>query len=411
MTQQILTPSIIAKEALFQLKNNCVMGAVVHRDYRKEFVKVGESISIRKPVKFTVTDGATRSNQDVEEGNTSITIDKRKHVSWQFSTNDLTLSIEEYSFRYITPAMIALSNQIDVDVLSLYKNIWNWVGTPGQTINSFADLALAPQRLDELATPGDSRVSVMGPADSWGMISNLTGLNLGDSGTKSPQAQAYREAMLGRIAKMDIYQDQNVQTHTVGAHAGTPLVDGASQTTTYDQVLTNYQQSLVTDGWDASIALKAGDVFTLDGVFAVNPVSKATQTFLQQFVLVSDVTTNATTTADTTLTISPPIITSGPYQTVSTAAADGATISYLGTASTGYPQNLAFHKNALALVTVPLEMPDSVGWKARETYDNYSIRLVKDYDIDDDVEIIRCDVLYGVKAIYPEIATRISGTA
>ena len=412
MTQRILTPSLIAKEALFQLKNNCVMGNIVHRDYRKEFVKVGETISIRKPVKFTVTDGVTRSNQDVEEGSTNITIDKRKHVSWNFSTQDLTLSISEYSERYIKPAMIALANQIDVDVLSLYKNIWNWVGTPGQTINSFADLSKAPQRLDELAVPQDQRCTVLAPADGWGMVGNLTGLNLGDSGMNSPQAEAYRRAKLGDIANMAIYQDQNVVRHTLGAHAGTPLTDGAGQTTTYANVLTSYQQSLVTDGWDASIVLKAGDVFTIDTIFAVNPVSKETLDFLQQFVLVSDVTANATTTLDTTLTISPPIITSGPYQTVSVSTVpDGATITYLGTASTAYPQNMAFHKNALALVTVPLEMPDSVGWKARETYDGFSIRLVKDYDIDNDVEIVRADILYGVKAIYPELATRISGTA
>ncbi len=410
MTQQILTPSIIAKEALFQLENNLVMAQTVHRDYRREFVKVGETVSIRKPVKFTVTDGATRQNQDVEEGSTSITIDKRKHVSWNFSTQDLTLSIEQYSERYIRPAMIALGNQVDVDVLGLYTSIWNWVGTPGQAVNSFADLALGPQRLDEGAVPQDQRYAVMAPADAWAMTGNLTGLNLSDS-DNSPQAEAYRLARLGRVANLDTFMDQNVIRHTVGAHGGTPLVDGANQTTTYASVLTSFQQSLVTDGWTASAALKAGDVFTIDGVFAVNPVSKATLDYLQQFVLVSDVTANATTTNDTTLTISPPIITSGPYQTVSAAAANNATITYLGTASTAYPQNMVYHHNAFALVTVPLEMPDSAQWKAREQHRGLSVRLVKDYDIDNDVEIIRCDILYGVKAIYPELASRISGTA
>jgi len=320
------------------------------------------------------------------------------------------MTISEYSKRYITPAMISLANQIDRDVLALYKDVWNWVGTPGQTINSFADLSKAPQRLDELAVPADTRNTVLAPADAWGMISNLTGLGLSDA-AKSPQAQAYREAMLGRIAKMETYQDQNVQRHTVGAHGGTPLVDGASQTSAYSSVLTDYNQSLVTDGWTASAALKAGDVFTIDGVFAVNPVSKDTLDFLQQFVLVSDVTANATTTLDTTLTISPPIITSGPYQTVSGAAADGATITYLGTASTAYPQNMAFHPNAFALVTVPLVMPDSAMWKARETYDGFSIRLLKWWDGKNDYEAIRADVLYGTKTIYPELATRVSGTA
>ncbi|KKL80237.1 hypothetical protein LCGC14_2006790, partial [marine sediment metagenome] len=299
----------------------------------------------------------------------------------------------------------------DRDCLSLYKQIWNWVGSPGNTLNSFADLALGPQRLDEMAVPQDERNVVMGPADSWGMIGSLTGLTLSDQ-SGSPQAEAYRMARLGRVANLETYMDQNVQRHTVGAHAGTPLTDGA-QTTTYANMLTSYQMSLVTDGWDASIALKEGDVFTIDTVFAVNPVSKDTLDFLQQFVIRADVTTNATTTADTTLTISPPIITTGPYQTVSVGVPDGATITYKGTLSTAYPQNMVFHKNAFALVTVPLEMPDSVGWKARQTDQEagLSVRLVKDYDIDNDVEIIRADILYGVEAIYPELASRISGTA
>jgi hypothetical protein len=413
MTQQLLTPDIIAKEALFQLKNNLVMGGLVHRDYRKEFVKVGESISIRKPVKFLATDGATRSNQDVEEGSTSITIDKRKHVSWNFSTQDLTLSISRYSERYIKPAMISLANVCDRDLLALYKDIPSWVGTPGQTIDSFADLSKAPQRLDEMAVPQDMRHAVMSPADAWAMAGNLAGLTFDGPGERGASVEAYRRGRLGRVANLETYQDQNVQRHTVGEGTGTPLVDGASQGVAYSTVLTSYQQSLVTDGWDASKDLKQGDVITLDGVFAVNPVSKDPLDFLQEFVLKADVTTNATTTSDTTLTISPPIITSGPYQTVSVAPGNGATIVYFGTAATAYPQNLVFHPNAFALVMVPLEMPRGATWKARQTDEQMglSVRIVQDYDIDNDVDIIRADILYGVKAIYPELATRVSGTS
>ena len=409
MVQRILTPSVIAKEALFQLENNLVMGNLVHRDYRKEFVKVGEQVSIRKPVRFVVTDGATRTNQDVEEGSTNITIDKRKHVSWNFSTQDLTLSIEEYSYRYIKPAMIVLANQTDRDVLDLYKQIWNWVGTPGEVINSFADLALGPQRLDEMAVPMDQRYAVMGPADAWGMVGNLTGLSLEGPGSNNPSAEAYRAASLGRVANLDTFQDQNVRRHTNGAAAGTPLVTTATSTT-YANVLTSFQMSLVVDGFNNDLALLEGDVITIDTVFAVNPVSKDTLDFLQDFVLRADVTTHSSG-GDTTLTISPPIITSGPYQTVSVEAPNNATVLFTGTASTAYPQNMIFHKNAFALVTVPLEMPDSVQWKARETHRGLSVRLVKDYDIDNDVEIIRADILYGVKSIYPELATRISGTS
>lgn len=413
MTQQILTPSIIAKEALFQLKNNLVFGNLVHRQYKKEFVKVGESISIRKPVKFLAIDGATRQNQDVEEASHVLSIDKRKHVSWKFSTQDLTLSISQYSERYIKPAMIALANQCDRDVADNYKKVWNWVGTPGQTINSFADLAEAPKRLDKQAVPQGMRNAVFDPDDAWSMTSNLTGLSLEGPGSNNASYEAYRMARLGRVANLETFMDQNIRTHIVGTGTGTPLVDGASQGVAYNTVLTSNQQSLVTDGWTATSDLLEGDVITLDGVFAVNPISKDTLNYLAPFVLRADVTTNGTTTSDTTLTIAPAIITSGPYQNVSAAPANDATINYFGTAATGYPQNLVFHENAFALVTVPLEMPDSAGWKARQTDEDagLSVRLVKAYDIENDVEIIRADILYGTDAIYPDLATRVSGTS
>ena len=120
MANTLITPDIVAKEALMQLENNCVMGGLVHREYKKEFVKVGDSVSIRKPVKFTASTGATRVNQDVQEASTPFTIDQRKHVSWKFSTNDLTLSVEEYSERYIKPATIALANAIDTSFCATF---------------------------------------------------------------------------------------------------------------------------------------------------------------------------------------------------------------------------------------------------------------------------------------------------
>ena len=123
MANSVLNPSVIAKESLMQLKNNTVMGNLVHREYKKEFKKVGDTVSIRKPVKFVTSDGATRVNQDVEEGNTSVTINSRKHVSWNFSTQDLTLSIEEYSKRYIEPAMITLAQTLDQGGFGLYKDV------------------------------------------------------------------------------------------------------------------------------------------------------------------------------------------------------------------------------------------------------------------------------------------------
>ena len=412
MANTVITPSIIAKEALVQLKNSCVMGNLVHREYKKEFKKVGDTVSIRKPVKFYTADGATRVNQDVEEKSANITIDQRKHVSWKFSTQDLTLSIEEYSERYIKPAAITLANTVDRSIHALYKDVWNQIGTPGTTPGSYAAVAAAAQRLDEMAVLSDMRRAVVNPAARYSIAGNQ--LTLDSVGTKGKSA--YEKALMGEVAMFETYSSQNVQSHTVGTHStgSTPLVDGASQEVTYANATGANTQSLVTDGWANSTAvLKAGDVFTIAGVFAVNPVpgegatGKTVLPYLQQFVVKSDATSSGAGAA--TLTISPAIITSGPFQTVSAAPADNAAITVVGSEDTAYPMNLTFHKNAFSLVTCPLEMPDGAAFKARETYDGLSLRVVKDYDIDTDEDIIRLDILYGVDAIYPDLAARLVG--
>ena len=172
----------------------------------------------------------------------------------------------------------------------------------------------------------------------------------------------------------------------------------------------------MTDGWPNSVTgvLKAGDVFTIAGVFAMNPVpgegstGKIQMPYLQEFVVLADA--NSDGTGNATLSISPAIITSGPYQTVSAQPVDDAVITVkTGTAGAAYPQNLMFHKNAFALVMCPLELPDGVSFKARESYKGLSVRVVKQYDIDSDTDVIRLDVLFGWEAIYRELACRRTG--
>ena len=404
MSNVLITPSIIAKVGLANLENNLVMGNKVYRDYSREYVKVGDTISIRRPVQFSAIDGAVAVNQDVIEGKFPLQMNKRKHVSWNFNTQDLTLDIFDYNARYIQPACIALANQIDADLAALATQVWNWVGTPGNTINSFADFALAPQRLDNGAVPQSMRNAVMSPNDTWGMLGSQTTLF-------SPQlvGKSYTDGDLGDIGGVMTSMDQNVLQYTTGAFTGTPLVNGANQNVTYTTSANTDAQTLITNGWTASTAsLNQGDVFTIAGVFAVNPRSKVTTGYLQQFVVNSPIT--ADSGGNMTIAISPAIITSGPYQTVTAAPASGAAITMLGTASTTYAQNLVFHKNAFALVMADLEMPDGAVWKARESKNNFSMRVIKWYDGENDEEKVRLDVLYGVSAIYRELATRLSGS-
>jgi hypothetical protein len=413
MPNTLVTPDLIAKEALMQLENNLVAANCVHREYVKEFSGgQGSTVSIRRPVKFFTSNGATRVNQDVEEKTTNIVIDQRKHVSWKFSTQDLTLSVEEYSERYIKPAMITLANTVDRSILGLYNRVWNSVGTVGSTPASYANVAAAAQRLDEMAVPSDMRHMLLNPAARYAVSGNQTTLELPDSKTKT----AYERALMGEVAMFSTYSTQNIPTHVRGIATGSPIVQGNGQAVTYaNAVGANWSQQLITQGWTASQTgiLRAGDVFTIDGIFAVNPVpgegssGKMIMPYLQQFTVLADANSGGSP-GGATLTISPPIITSGPHQTVSGTPTTGNVITVKGGAA-AWPVNLGFHKNAFALVTVPLEMPDGAAFKARESHKGLSVRVVKDYDIDEDEDIIRLDVLYGVKAIYPDLACRLVG--
>lgn len=410
MANAILTPTHIAREALMQLENNLVLANLVHRQYRAEWegIKKGATVNIRKPVKFLAKDGEVLIKQDVEEGNTNIVINSRKHVGWEFKTQDLTLSIDEYSERYIKPATISLANIVDADIAGLFVDVWNHVGTPGTTPANFLDVGAAGQRLDEMAVPKQNRNAVWDPAAAWTLADGLKSTFVQILPDKA--LPAFEEASFGRYAGFTNYADQNIKKHTVGVDTGTPLTNGAAQETTYALSRTTNTASLITDGWtnDTTGIVLAGDVFTIADVFAVNPVSKDTQDFLQQFVVTADANSGAST-GPATLTISPAPILTGPYQNISATIADGAAIVVIGTGGVIYPQNLAFHENAFALVMIPLEMPDGAAFKARETKDNISIRVIKAYDIINDTDVIRLDILYGVKSIYPDLAVRVTG--
>ncbi|TGV26339.1 P22 phage major capsid protein family protein [Mesorhizobium sp. M4B.F.Ca.ET.143.01.1.1] len=404
MANTTLTADIIAKEAVMILDNNLVMAKQVFRGYENEFDKkvngynVGDTISIRKPTDYTVRDGAVMAVQDAVEGKTTIVVNQRKGVDFKFSSQDLTLKIEDLSERIIKPAMVQLANQVDRDLMGLYKYVPNWVGTAGQTINSYADFALGPQRLDEYAVPEDGRSAVLSPADHWGLLGSQTALYIQDAAKG-----AYRNGSLGMIGGVDTYMSQNVPTHLVGSDvSGTVNQSITSATTTYASVKDSMQQTITV----ASLNLNAGDVFTIANVNAVNPVSKADLGFAKQFTVISY--------SSNTLVFYPAMIWSGAFQNVAVASGTSdlntAAITAVGTAATNYRQNMMFTKNAFALVSVPLVSPPGAVDVSRQTYKGTSVRVIPVYDGVNDESAWRLDILYGVKAIDPRLALRISGT-
>ena len=413
MANTTLTADIIAKAAVLQLDNNLVMAKSVFRGYEEEFSKsvngyeVGSSINVKRPMDFTVRDGAVQSAQDVTEGEFTLSVNKRKGIDFEFTSQELTLDIKELSNRVIKPAMIQLANQIDTDLMALYKDVSNWVGTPGQTINSNQDFSLGPRRLDQNAVPQDGRSAVLSPVDHWGLIGAQTTLT-----NDRLVGEAYTRGALGSIGGVETFMSQNVPTHTVGVGTGTPLVNGADQNVTYAASKDTNTQTIITDGWTNSTTaiVKAGDVLKFAGCFAVNPVTKATLSHLKEFVVTADANSGATT-GPATITISPAMIISGAHQNASAVPANNAAITLKGTGAGLYPMNMMFTKNAFALVSVPLVSPPGAVDVSRQSYKGTNVRVIPVYDGTNDKSTWRLDVLYGVKCIDERQAVRVSGTA
>jgi len=414
MANTTLTASIVAKAALAILDNELGWLKKLYRAHESEFsnrvngYKIGDTISIRRPADFVVRSGATMDLQDVIEGKTTLTVDQQIGVDFSFNSQDLTLEVTDLAERVMRPAMTNIINYMANDVATqMYQGIYNWVGTPGNELGSYAEFALGPERLDEMAVPMSDRCALLSPADHWGLVGNQTTLYV-----EGLARSAYSNGSLGMIGGVDTYMSQVTPTHTTGSRtASTPLTDGINQNVSYDTAKNTWTQTLITDGWASSTTIKAGDVFTLDGVYMVNPKTKQSTGILQQFVSTTDVTADETTSNDTTLTISPPIILSGPHQTVTlsgVSTTDGLTITPVGTASTAYKQNMVFHKNCMGLAIVPLEMPQGAVNGARESYKDMSVRVVPVYDGVNDVSKWRLDLLYGRKLLDPRLATRLS---
>jgi len=404
MVNTLLTPSLITKEALVILENNLVAAKKVTRDHEKLFGKslptvgkIGDTLTVRKPNRFTVRTNTTFSAQNIVEPSVPLVVDKVAGVDFTFSSRELTLNIEQFSERYLAPAMATIANKIDFDVLQLYKGVYNQVGTAGTTPATFSALAACTRRLNEEAAPKDKR--------RYGVFDPAAEVTLADAfkGFFAPQGKIgmqYEEAELQRVAGIAWEMDQNIARHTTGTVSNaTPAIDTnvvAGDTTFHLDGLNG-----------ATVTAKQGDTFTIAGVFAVNPQSRQSTGVLRQFVVTAD--TTAVGSEFAALPISPAPFASGAFQNVTALPVDGDLVTFFNPSAGTSTQNLAFHQDAFALVTVPLELPDGVHFAARESYKGINIRIVRQYTIADDSIPCRLDVIYGTKVLYPELAVRLAG--
>ena len=397
MPQSILTPTAVTREALRVLHQKLNFIGNINRTYDDSFAKtgakIGDSLKIRLPNEYVVRSGATLSTQDTEEISTTLQVATQKGVDLNFTSTDLTLSLDDFSKRILDPAMSVLAANIEADALSMYKDVYNIVDqdTAAFTWNTVLNGRKALN--DSLAPMDNQRSALLSTESSVKLVDALKGL-FQDGNEIGKQ---YREGKMGRSAGFDFYENTLLTSHTTGTapKATSQTVNGA--------VTTNGATSLVLAGTTGT--WKKGDIFTAVGCRRVHPESKADTGVLQQFVVTAD----STGVAGQTLNFSPAIYTSGGRQNVVAAGiANGVSLVKVAAGNGELIRgDMVFHKDAFAFATDDLIMPSGVDFSARESMDGLSMRIVRQYDINNDKFPTRLDILYGFKTIRPQLACRL----
>ena len=392
MPNTILTPTAVTREALRILHQKLNFVGNVTRDYddsyAKSGAKIGDSLKIRLPNQYTVRSGATLSAQDTTEQSVTLQVSNQKGVDVNFSSSELTLSLDDFSKRILDPAMAVLAANIEADALNMYKDVYQsiWNGGSAATYNKALDARVLLQRA--LAPPSD-RTMLLDPAAMADVVKDTKTLFNDDASI----AKQFREGMVGRAAGFDWGENTLLPSHTRGAADGAYVVNTSTGITSGTATIT------VATGTGAA---NVGDVFTVAGVFSVHPETKASTGQLQQFVV-----TAAYAGGAGAISVSPTPITSGALQNITIVGAGaGKAVVWGGTASTAVQTGLAFQKGAFAFATADLVLPDGVDFAAREVYDGISLRIVRAYDINNDKFPCRIDVLYGYKTLRAQLAAR-----
>jgi hypothetical protein len=399
MSNSILTIDMITRKALEILENNLVLTRNVNRQYDDSFAvegaKIGSTLRIRLPDRALVTDGAALQVQDDNEQYTTLSVASQKHIGVNFTSAELTMQLDDFAERVLKPRISQLASSIDADVANAYKTIGNTVGTPGTTPSTSLVLLQAQQKLNENAAVMSPRYATVNPAANAGLVEGMKGL-FNPTDTISKQ---FRNGMMGTgvLGFDEVNMSQSIKQHTTGTRVATGNTTGAAVTTEGSSTLT------LTVGSGELIAV--GDVFTIADCYAVNPQTRESTGSLFQFVALA----SSTSTTTATVTVAPMYSASSALATMLTLPATSKAVVFVGTASTQYPQNLVYHKDAITFATADLLLPQGVDMAARAVHNGISLRVVRQYDINNDRMPCRIDVLYGYSTIRPQMACRIWG--
>ena len=401
MANTLLTIDMITRKALEILENNLVLTRNVNRQYDDSYAvegaKIGTTLRIRLPDRALVTDGAALQVQDDNEQFTTLTVANQKHIGVNFTTAEMTMQLDDFAERVLKPRISQLAASIDADVANSFQGVFQSVGTPGTTPSSTAVLLAAQQKLNEAAAVMSPRYVTVNPAANAALIEGMKGL-FNPVSTISAQ---FKNGMFGEgiLGFEELNMSQSIKQFTTGSRSGAHTV-----TTT---VSSQGASSIAITGTGTQ-TIKKGDVFTIANVYAVNPQTRESTGSLQQFVCTEDETAAGGAYAE--VKISPAIYTSShALATVDSFPQSGAAVTFLGGASTQYPQNLVYHKDAIAFATADLLLPQGVDMASRQVHNGISMRVVRQYDINNDRMPCRIDVLYGYSVIRPQMAVRLWG--
>ena len=389
MANSILTPTAVTREALRILHQKLNFVGSINRQYDDSFAKtgakIGDSLKIRLPNEYTVRTGATLSAQDTTETSTTLQVATQKGVDLNFTSVDLTMSLDDFSKRILDPAMAVLAANIEADAMSMYKDVYQSVWNGGAA-NTLAKVAAGRTLLQNALAPMNDRTANLNIQDMADIIT--AGQTLFNPNAEI--AKQYKEGMVGRQGGFDYMENTLWAAHTRG--------DAASYVCNTSTGITSGTATITLSTGTGTI--NAGDVFTIAGVFRVHPETKVSTGILQQFV--------ATAAGTTAIVASPTPITSGARQNISIVSAGaGKAVVVLGTASTAVGTSLLYQKDAFAFATADLVLPKGVDFAAREVFDGISMRIVRAYDINNDKFPARLDVLYGYKTLRAQLATRL----
>lgn len=392
MSNTILTPTAVTREALRILHQKLNFVGNIVRDYDESYAKtgakIGDSLKIRLPNEYVVRTGATLSTQDTTESSVTLQVSTQKGVDLNFTSVDLTLSLDDFSTRILDPAMSVLAANVEADALSMYKDVGQsvWNGGAAATYNKALDARTILQRA---LTPANNRTALMDSLAMADVVKDTKTL----FNDNTSIAKQYKEGYMGRAAGFDWAENTLLPAHTRGAGDTAYVVNTSSGITSASTTIA------VTAGTGT---INKGDVFTIAGVFAVHPETKASTGILYQFVCATDYAGGA---GNVTVYTAP--VTSGARQNVSVVSAGaGKAVVIFGTASTAVGTSLLFQKEAFAFATADLVMPSGVDFAKRDVLDGISMRIVRQYDINNDKFPCRLDILYGYKTLRPQLAAR-----